>query len=1234
MVFLSQGPLEKLQSVAYATTISSCDACHGKPPLDGVRDGSTGKFLGTHTVHTGMSTVTRRYAFACTKCHYDNGTNYVHENGFINITGSSLNGSAYTSVGYSTVRHRKRRTNTPSLGTCSTIYCHSNGRTDKPQYNTPTWGGPSLDCLACHGGRASATGNYTYSNLGYRLSTTHSQHLKYPAANINCNICHSKTLINDARTLKPYTAASRHNNGVRDVTFTGITYGSYSSYKTTATGSGANTKKCGNVSCHGGTTRAAWSTTTTNNDNTCVHCHGTAGTSTSVTNSGDNRKFFAPGWNGAGNDTDGDKNRANFQVGAHFKHLSSIFMKKIKCNECHYVPTTPFDGTTHMAQPRFTVSKTIIFDQASTATISTGVASGSTPSVLAVGTFSGFTSGSATKAATCSSVYCHGNRLKNGTTNGSYRKPYWNYSGMTNNSSDKLAVTCGRCHGNPPNVQTSSHSGKTATTSCNGCHGSVVDALGNIINKSLHINGRVEATGCTGCHGNPPTYGGNMVSSPSITNALGGSNFNAHSTHVKRKKMVCNVCHNGNSTTMGNNYIELGFAINGTNFPSFNAGTQVTFGSFSGNSNLSNGYSYAAGSGQTGTSVQTGASTRNSCNVYCHGGWTGSKRALNPSWALTSQTTCGNCHAATVAAPPTNGSHNKHVATYQNSCTTCHPGRYVGDDHVKGTVHWKFSTAIARVGTSAAYTRTGASGNGTASGTTNALASNGSYGSCSTIYCHSNGRVDKPQYNSPTWGNNGITCLGCHGGRDSALGTYTFSVGGFKLSTTHSQHLKYPAANINCNICHSKTAIDAATLQNYSGKYVKHANAVKDVTFTSITYGSYSSYKIPSTGSGANTKKCGNVSCHGGITRNSWSTTTTNNDNTCVHCHGTAGTSTAVTNSGDNRKFFAPGWNKVGIDTDGDTSRQNYQVGAHFKHLSSAITRKIKCNECHLVPSSPFDGTTHMAQPRFSVSKTLIFSQSSTATISSGVSVGSTPTVLAPGVFSGYTSGTVSKAATCSSVYCHGNRLKYGDTAGTYKKPYWNYSGMTTNAAPSVNSCSRCHGAPPNTVTASHSGVTAITQCSNCHGGVVDNTGKIINKTKHINGVIDVPTGCNGCHYYDTADWSSGTRTEMAVDSFGAHATHIAYLKQLNNVSLVPATDTFGGTSFNAVCGVCHTRLPSNHQDSTRLINFGDGVGGTYPNKFGTANPLYNGTPGIPNSTTNKTCSNLDCHYKTTPVWP
>ncbi len=540
---------------------------------------------------------------------------------------------------------------------------------------------------------------------------------------------------------------------------------------------------------------------------------------------------------------------------------------------------------------------------------------------------------------------------------------------------------------------------------------------------------------------------------------------------------------------------------------------------------------------------------------------------------------------------------------YQYACTKCHPSAGYTNAHQSG-----FKNI------------TGASlpGNRYSAGKKIANTNSPAFGNCGNIYCHSTGRatgMGMVQYSSSRWGGS-EGCRGCHAGRLSATGAPARSIGNFTLSTTHSQHLKYPAANINCQICHSKTATDAATLKSYTAA-TRHVNGVRDVTFTGVAYGTYTSYKSTEVGSAGNTKTCNNVSCHGGKSRSAWSAATTNNNHTCVHCHGVDG----QTSLRADKYNAAPGWGGTGTSTDQVAVNTDKRVGAHFVHLSSVYMPKLKCNECHSVPTTPFEGT-HMAVPRYN-SQTLTFAQASTAIKNSTTTA--------------KTDGTDIAAATCTTTYCHGGKMPKGDTSGTARSPQWNQASLMTGT-PGAD-CSTCHGNPPTTGTTatSHSGYAATTSCVGCHSMVVDATGKIINKSLHMNGSINVTTDCNGCHKYDitgTNAWQNTSGTDLA------HYKHISFIKtRVGYGTLAVTGQTFGSSAENvAVCGTCHTTTLSQHNDGSKQITFG--AGGSYPNTmgggtansmsllFGGSNPVVSGTTGV-----NITCSNLMCHYAATPNW-
>jgi len=765
-----------------------------------------GTFTGSHEKHSGGAN--QQYGYLCSYCHYNvGGTAYNHSTGYKNITGSMLPGASY-------VPGKKiLTTNTNGTGACNNVTCHSTGRANRQFVTSQAWGSTTTTCLSCHGGRNSSTGAYSRNATNFTMSTTHQQHLgKYTSTQINCNHCHGKIAVNHT-ALKDYTGAKYHGNGSKNVLFSDLAYASYTSYKT---GAGADQYKCTNTACHGGKTRSAWSNTgTVNTDNTCVHCHGVAGTSAALANSGANRRFFAPGYKvGAtvGTSTDQIQISNNIRVGSHFKHLSSAYTKNIKCNECHTVPSTPFDGS-HMAAKRFN-SQTLTFTQASTATILKGVQAPSLPSRLAA--FGGYTSGDASKAATCSSTYCHGSRLYTNDSSGSYRKPYWNYSAMVNYTN--LTQACGRCHGNPPTKGSSKglHSAYVAqpSVSCSGCHSMVVNPSGKIIDKALHINGQVNATSghewsfgglkhknggtgsikanpnsysnCIGCHsltgaGTYPVTRGvaanincqlchinqtNFTNTPGCgdchgTNANGGQpngtavafpNWSgSHGGHVTQMAYACDVCHINGGT---------GKAIHG-NYSAKAAKTRATvnvgFNSLAGGTST-----YSVGAMTCGTSNCHGKlspvwGTRPSnqqCTI-CHG--QANSGYINFSSALIAPGGAGrDTGGNTASSSPRVGSHNQHLtASSRLNGHKVHCGEcHTVHTTVNDGTHLNYTTATISFGPLAK-----ANGHSPTASRTNGIMN------CSNVYCHHGKRPDGTgagqRGSAPltSWAFNGVTVL-------------------------------------------------------------------------------------------------------------------------------------------------------------------------------------------------------------------------------------------------------------------------------------------------------------------------------------------------------------------------------------------------------------------------------------------------------------------------------------------
>ncbi len=175
----------------------------------------------------------------------------------------------------------------------------------------------------------------------------------------------------------------------------------------------------------------------------------------------------------------------------------------------------------------------------------------------------------------------------------------------------------------------------------------------------------------------------------------------------------------------------------------------------------------------------------------------------------------------------------------------------------------------------------------------------------------------------------------------------------------------------------------------------------------------------------------------------------------------------------------------------GNTSNTARGVGAHQIHLLGTGTYSshiVECSGCHRQPGGVYD-TDHIN----STGRAAIVFQDPLANQKSG---GVTPVP-------SYNLGTLK----CSNTFCHGswrlrksdspNQFIYTDSVmlGASYAPLWN-GGATQKG------CGTCHDFPPT----GHSS-SALSNCYTCHGDVMNASGTISNKAKHINGKIDLVSG-------------------------------------------------------------------------------------------------------------------------------
>lgn len=190
-----------------AAATGGCTTCHGSatnaaPPKD-LAGNMSGAKVGAHQAH--LKTSTWRHAIPCSSCHVVPATADApgHQDGdnIAEVRFDTLNPAGAFAA-----------------GSCSTMYCHGNGRGNT---GTISWvaAGP-LPCTGCH------------STNGAGMSGDHSRHIN--GENMRCSQCHG-TVVNANMAI---INADLHVNGVHEVKMAQGTYN-------------PATRACTNTGCHG-----------------------------------------------------------------------------------------------------------------------------------------------------------------------------------------------------------------------------------------------------------------------------------------------------------------------------------------------------------------------------------------------------------------------------------------------------------------------------------------------------------------------------------------------------------------------------------------------------------------------------------------------------------------------------------------------------------------------------------------------------------------------------------------------------------------------------------------------------------------------------------------------------------------------------------------------------------------------------------------------------------------------
>jgi len=282
-----------------------------------------------------------------------------------------------------------------------------------------------------------------------------------------------------------------------------------------------------------------------------------------------------------------------------------------------------------------------------------------------------------------------------------------------------------------------------------------------------------------------------------------------------------------------------------------------------------------------------------------------------------------------------------------------------------------------------------------------------------------------------------------------------FKTAGIKMSECQQCHGNGFAGGQSspaCQNCHSTIAVHKDGISDPSSANF-HGNAIKTSNWNMQPC-----------------KTCHGSSYAGGVSSPSCKTCHTQpaGPEACNTCHGSK---TDPTNIAPPR------------DTKHNTTTVSAGVGAHQTHLYNAqFSASLSCSECHKVPQTPYT-QGHM---------------NGTTDIAFG-SLSSTNVAALPS----YNFGTNK----CSNTYCHGGFVFKKSNAGAAHDYIYTEDQITgNNFMPQWNkvdgsqaACGTCHGLPPK----GHIQLD-IKFCVNCHGSVINEAGQIIDKSKHINGKIDM----------------------------------------------------------------------------------------------------------------------------------
>jgi len=678
---------------------------------------------------------------------------------------------------------------------------------------------------------------------------------------------------------------------------------------------------------------------------------------------------------------------------------------------------------------------------------------------------------------------------------------------------------------------------------------------------------------CYECHGTSVPVDYRPLDAPSRTLTTGGFQGN-HRTHLPpgAGPAACATCHPGS-----------------TEFSMSHRTGNIILSNRINNSPLITPYN-----GKLTPFKQTATPQLGSCaNVNCH------FETLTPVWGgsrLAMPGNCSTCHGA----PPSDGAHlrkhNEYYGTGLDSCGRCHI------DHSVATAPFAHATSAGKRPLIVRFTaapNTGGSYNGTVSYPVY-LPSQSPVrnGTCTNLYCHSDGRGGTPvqikRWSDPT----PSKCYSCHRGRtiDNTQAICTELGGAWdagkqvcvpyvNMTTNGHSRLVGPQwiRRYPCYYCHAATVDAGGAILDRT----RHANGTKDVVMASqwaIVGRALPSYV-------AATKTCDNVYCHSDGTTDpeqvrpfAWTASKTD----CNSCHGHPRGSCSNSGCHDGRTdtsgkvwtiktTWASGqeW-KAALPMFANQGPGTARANSHARHTETNFT----CDECHAatiingtctdchkagIPPGSMGEVAHL-NGTYHVNKTkdVVFKRGGSYSI---VAKTCTNTVCHTGGTDPQWGGSVTSAVIC--LTCHGTAAADIDNFG--------FSNFSTQAKINLTEwVTSGHGRPTSAGPYPSSGNPAANfpanPCWYCHDNTVlhNDLSNPFRLRRHSQFESRFNAECVYCHM-------SGVDSEC----LGCHNSTESLAPQLSSMLVMTK---HGGTLYSAGC-----RVAACHDTDARTHNSGAG---------------------------------------------